>query len=280
MQIIQLHALEMLVNTFNAEATLLSLEEKNKIRSSFQKANNYIIDHICEQKTIVPYKSETGVYIPNIENPTEYEQFRAFFDSNIKTPINLLHPQANNRYSNLMFLPSKTNTSIKTVILDKVMGLYAGIDHENNIFVITFYTDPNGFYIETDVRTCIFSVLYELPTDTDILKQIELQAEAVSNIYKAYNQVYNEIEEMLESFTEEILPSGKKRYNSKIYEEPIWNKVKASYIPLMQKHTIRYLPTTAPKKQDDYQFGQVFFDKDDERIVEVKSYTDFVYWDY
>lgn len=270
----------MLVNTFNAEATLWSLEQKNKIRSSFQKATNYIIDHICEQKTIVPYKSKTGVYIPTIENPTEYNQFRAFFDSNIKTPINLLLPQANNRYNNLMFLPSKTNTSIKTVILDKKMGLYAGIDHESNTFVVTFYTDPSGFFIETDVRTCIFSVLYELPTDTDILKQIELQAEAVSNIYKAYNQVYNEIEEMLEPFIEEILPGGKRRYNNKIYEESVWNKVKARYIPLIQRHTIRYLPTTAPKKQNDYQFGQVFFDKDDERIVEVKRYTDFVYWDY
>lgn len=288
-QVIQLHSLESIVNDFEAEANYESIIKANDKRAVLTKlkkdGGKYVLklDHISNRKITLPHKQEivldnkyeplvaNGEYTPQL-TPEEAEQYQKFcdilpkldedflFDKEVCiTPINLNHAQSCNEYDNLVYIDSPTN-KLKSYIIDKHLGLYAGIKHKENIFVITFYSQ-SSFVINND-KCHRFSVIYNLPTHQDKIQQILLQAEALKDIYNKYDIAREEAQEIYQNYGEQDTTE-------------CWNKIKQVYARLIRGKEVHYI-STEEMKQDFTTLWlnkEVFFAPGDKRVKIVKSYA-------
>lgn len=272
-QIITLHHLVVAVNLFKAEANFDSIVQCNNKRNILTKTKRqggkyvFVVDHISNKKPQIPLMQK-GEYIPKLPEAEEQE-YNKFCEilpklaENIRekqlvciTPANTNHAQCSNEYSNLVLLKGQTNR-LKSNIVDKHLGLYAGIDHEQNIFVITFYTQY-GFEINNE-KCCRFSVLYDLPTSADQIEQLKLQAEALQKIYMRYELAQEEAQEIFEAYNKQITIA-------------CWNDIKQVYANLIKGNTVLYIPAEEMNKDFNnlYMNKDVFFAPGDTRVKSVK----------
>ena len=275
-QIIQLHSLESIVNDFGAEASYESIIEMNNQRAILTRPKRsggkygFVLDHISNRKITIPKAVAPGEYMPKL-TPEEAEQYTKFCSILPKldedffcegkvciTPINLNHAQSCNEYDNLVYLDNPTN-KLKSYVVDKHLGLYAGIKHKENIFVITFYSQ-SSFVINND-KCQRFSVIYNLPTHQDKIQQTLLQAEALKDIYNKYDRAREETLEIYQNYGEQNTAK-------------CWNEIKQVYARLIKGKEVHYISTE--EMNEDFITlwlnKEVFFAPGDTRVKIVKSY--------
>lgn len=272
-QIIQLHSLESIVNDFGAEVSYESIIEMNDKRAILTRPKRsggkygLVLDHISNRKITIPKEVSQREYMPklSIEEAEQYTKFCSILpkiDENskvCKNPINLNHAQSCNEYDNLVYLDSPTN-KLKSYVIDKHWGIYAGIKHKENIFVITFYTQIS-FAINND-NCNRFSVIYNLPTNEDKTQQIILQAKALKEIYNEYNIAREEAQEIYKNYKEQDTAE-------------CWNEIQQVYARLIKGNEVHYISTK--EMNEDFVTlwlnKEVFFAPGDTRVKIVKNYT-------
>ena len=142
--------------------------------------------------------------------------------------------------------------------------MYAGIDHIRNIFVVTFYDYTGGFVLDKDeIVTDRFSVLYELPTDTDPIEQIKKQAEAITQIYDKYQEALKKIEKLDKN------------------DNQYFTEVKTVHAEMLQGCHLQYIPAEEINKDfTNLSLNKdIFFEAGDNRVKDIFNYTDnYYYW--
>lgn len=289
-QIITLHNLVVGVNLFKAEVNFESIVKCNDKRAILTKPKNkggkynYVIDHISNCKIGVPIMQQlvndpyyidlvtSGKNTPKLteEEEKNYNNFCEILPKLAEnyfiyqlvcvTPINTNHAQSNNEYSNLVFIKGNTNR-LKSNIIDKHLGLYAGIQHDNNIFVITFYSQ--GSFEINNEKCHRFSVLYKLPTNEDYIEQIKLQAETLQQIYMQCEQAQAEAEEIFCNHNKQLTIT-------------CWKEIKQIYTKIIKGKEVLYIPDEE-MNQDFVKMWlnkEVFFAPGDKRVKHTYIGTD------